>query len=811
MDRRRLLPSYRPIIEFKDFPCIISYNSNLNLSVSVIELRSHYVVKSSKHFFIRAMETVGDAGLYSKLQDISKFAEYLKQNTEEWHVQSYYISNITPHIAINNFRHEPLLQKKLSEWEEKTHRLGAVTEEEEQLMRQKLERLKLAAGRPDALIAETEKTLRDREEIRRQLSTLEKEWKNIASILNDWVEKGYAIAIIWTISTGFAVCKKNELEEEVKRLETEIGRIWNQSVKSRAHQQQLWLEELREPIYTLHAEYAGLFHPSIREIYKNIPLLQSFASDLEEYFNARPQRPIERVGFKEDSSTAIAEAQAAFLRHIDHIQEMPSRVQTKIDYKSIKEPVYMGLMATANEDQLEETAYPFIFDLKALTRHVLITGTSGSGKTRVGQLVTEAAAPDVPVIMLDPMGEFTGLIGTNPDIGREPQFQLPKGCSFAPTIYTLDDVGLKFEANLLKKPPVAEDRLISEADDVALILCELTKEERLRDIYRRVLLDAWQSGNMAFEDFMAACRDEAAQRRISVKLDRLAPYKSLMSHRDFDIQALLQGITIFTFNSSRYTDSQKLMFMWFILRELSHYFLNQLHTDELKLLVVVDEAHRFYSEGMPRTPSSVLESLNMQGRGKGLGMVVLTQTIKDIPEILTQANIRILLRIAEGEIQTYATKYSFDLARRLRTLGPREGYVIHGSEQFFCKFRPTLSSPKGVTSATELADYTAPRRALQVAVSKMTIENRGLPAPMATQSIPEDAEMKTSPMKPDLAQRAIEVLKSKDGISASDLRRALKIHSQAVITNLVNRLESEGIIVTKKVALSLYSSLSAFD
>ena len=35
--------------------------------------------------------------------------------------------------------------------------MGTVTEKEEQLMRQRLERLKLAAGAPDALIVETRK------------------------------------------------------------------------------------------------------------------------------------------------------------------------------------------------------------------------------------------------------------------------------------------------------------------------------------------------------------------------------------------------------------------------------------------------------------------------------------------------------------------------------------------------------------------------------------------------------------------------------------------------------------------------------
>ncbi|MGP8128673.1 MAG: ATP-binding protein [Candidatus Bathyarchaeia archaeon] len=769
--------------------------------MSVIKLDNHCVVKASKHFFIRAMETVGESGLYSKLQEVNKFAEYLKHNVAEWHVQSYYINNITPRIALNNFRYEQMLQKKLSEWDSKLQALGDIPEEQEQVMKQKLERLKLAAGTPDALIAETEKFLRDREEIRRRLDAQGKEWKNVTSVINEWVEKGYALAIIWTVSTGFAVCEKNNLETEIGRLEVEIDRIWNQSVKARAYEQQLWLEEIKEPIYTLHAEYAGLFHPSIRDIYKEYPLLQSFATDLEQYFNARLQQSIERANFREESSTAIAEALASFLRHIAKVEKVPGRIQSKIDYGAIKQPVYMGLIATPTQNGLEETGYPFIFDASALSRHVLITGTSGSGKTRVGQLITEAISPDTPVVVLDPMGEFTGLIEANPNVGKETQFKIPKGCSYSPTIYTLDDEGLKFEANLLKRPNVKEDRLVSEADQVSLVLCELINEDRLRDVFRNVILQGWKRGDLAFETFLATCRNEAAQRKISVKLDRLAPYKSLMSPSAFDVQSLFHGITIFTFNTSRYTDSEKLMFMWFILRELSNYFLNQLHSDELKLLVLVDEAHRFYAEGTPRSAATALESLNKQGRGRGLGMVILTQTIKDLPVIFTQADTRFLLKIAEGEMEAYASKFSTDLARKLRTLGPREAYIFLGSEQFFCKLRPTLSNPKGITSTAQLGRYSAPQRALDSAIRRLTNNTPQIPTQTSPPNEPlqQPIVVSTEP-KPDLEHRAVEVLRKKDGISASDLRRALDIHSQAVITKLVNSLESKGVIKTKPVA-----------
>jgi hypothetical protein len=93
-----LLPDYKQVIEFKEFPCTVSFNPKLNISMSVIELANHCVVKASKHFFIRAMETVGETALYSKLQEISKFAKYLKHNVAEWHVQL-----VEPFIGIQGF------------------------------------------------------------------------------------------------------------------------------------------------------------------------------------------------------------------------------------------------------------------------------------------------------------------------------------------------------------------------------------------------------------------------------------------------------------------------------------------------------------------------------------------------------------------------------------------------------------------------------------------------------------------------------------------------------------------------------------
>jgi hypothetical protein len=780
-------------MEFKTFPAAIYYNPERHITLSVMTFATRMAIKGSKHFFIRAMETKGETGIYSRLQEISKFAEYLKQNLEDWHLQYYYISNLTPRIALNSFRHAPLLRKKLKEWETKSKEIAEISENDENAMREQLQ-LQELAGNHDHAYARLGKVLQENAATRERLRKLDSEWKGAASIFNDWLEKGYGIALVWTISTRFRLCETGEATATVSDIEKELKNIWSQSVKSMAHQQGLWLEEIDEPQYALHAEYAGFFHPSAIEMYKATPILAEFGKEIERYFNSRLQRPIERTGYTESSSSAPAEVLAAFLRQAESVDETPAKLKSKISYEKIILPVYLGKIALSKENRLESTSIPFIFDLSALTKHVLITGTSGSGKTRVAQLITEAAAQHVPVVILDPAGEFTGLIHPNPNAHKEREFLLRKGRSYSPVIYTLDDSGVQFQANILKKPTVTADRLESQAEDTATVLTELAGDARLEDIIRQVLQEEWEKGDSTFENFIDKCRSRAAQRKTAVKLDKLIPYRSLMSTNDFDIQTLLQNkITLLTFNSTNFRDSQKLMIMWFILRELSNYFLNQLHSDELKLLVVIDECHRFYSEGMPKSPAKALEDLNKEGRGKGLGMVTITQVIRDLPEIFTQADIRIMLKIAEGEIQGYAQKTNTELARRLRLLNPREGYVFFGSEQFFCKFRPTLSLPKGISSREELARYSSPEKSLQISLRQLMSEET------VTKSKPIISRSQTS-SSVELEDRARKLLAEvQRPLSISDLQRLLKVPGRGTITNLIDELQRRKVVKTWRV------------
>ncbi|MDI6820134.1 MAG: hypothetical protein QMC89_04430 [Candidatus Hodarchaeaceae archaeon] len=242
--------------------------------------------------------------------------------------------------------------------------------------------------------------------------------------------------------------------------------------------------------------------------------------------------------------------------------------------------------------------------------------------------IAESSCVHVPTIIIDPIGEFTGMLKENKGMEKElTKFKIdrPVAYSFA-KVFTLDDVGIQFKANLLKKPDLQRDLLISDADITALIISQLVGDERLRDIIRESLIEIWQEGKEGFEEFIETVRAKAEKRRTAIKLDRLVQYRPLMSRGIFSIKDLLEErLVIFDLSSVSFTDSQKLMIMWFILKELLNHFLAQPHSDELKALLVCDEVHRFYGPDVPRNAAVVLENIVKQGRAKGLGAVMISQ------------------------------------------------------------------------------------------------------------------------------------------------------------------------------------------
>jgi hypothetical protein len=707
---------YHTILEFKTVPCIIYFHPERSLVLSVGRMGEHYWLKASKQFYIKAMETRAEGGIYSKLQGITLLMEYLKHNVPEFQCSLYYISQLTPRIALENFRPLQQLERYNNEHRKITEQLQDGFDEERAVQQLQLFQ---STGSHRIGAGHLELMLRERLKLHERLPRLDSEISGGASIINEWIEKGHGLALLWTVSTSIYTCQSKNLTETIALAESELKRIETQSIRSRAKEQGILLETVKDPWHTFYAEACGLFHPALLDTYKEIPALQELAESVETWMNARLTQPITRTNYSEPSSTAVAEAVAAMFRNVPTIEQLPRNVTLKLLQRPLKRPIYVGLFAADTDNGQEATKNPYLFDVDDLKGMVLISGGTGSGKTRAAQIIVEGAYPYVPIIIIDPMGEFTGLIHPNQKAAKEPLFNLPGGRAFQPEIYTLDDQAIQFKANLLLKPQVPEDLLIPTAQEVANILSHLMGEERFRDVFREVLLEKWREPQpISVETFLDTCRPRLRGMKTSIKLDRLLDFKMLMSGEPLDVEALLRKrLVIFSLNSNLYTDKQKLAATWFILKQINNHFLGQPHSDETRAVVVVDEVHLEYAPNMPRDAATVLEDMVKRQRAKGLGVIMISQSLHDLPGILTQATIRILLRILEGEIQSYTDKFGSELARSLHSLPPRFGYVFHntehGKEEFYCAFRPTLSSPKGVTDYAEIRNYIAPTKNIQ--------------------------------------------------------------------------------------------------
>jgi hypothetical protein len=140
------------------------------------------------------------------------------------------------------------------------------------------------------------------------------------------------------------------------------------------------------------------------------------------------------------------------------------------------------------------------------------------------------------------------------------------------------------------------------------------------------------------------------------------------------------------------------------------------------------------------------------------------------------------------------------LARELRSIESRFGYVFHGSDEFYCAFRPTLSMPKGVTDYEQIRGYTAPKKNL----------NKFL----------KTATKQKSPMEKDIEQVApilskdelcvIEALKTLGGTAKSkrQLAHLVGFKGREKILRVVSELEEKGYLETEREGSSVVVKLS---
>lgn len=134
-----------------------------------------------------------------------------------------------------------------------------------------------------------------------------------------------------------------------------------------------------------------------------------------------------------------------------------------------------------------------------------------------------------------------------------------------------------------------------------------------------------------------------------------------------------------------------------MLDQLLEHFQFQEDSDNLRLLIVIEEAHLWTSKELPKDAVRFLGSAVTLLRKKGVGVMLVSQKISDFDSAMRSAmNISVLFR----------TKYDGDLRAIARMLGSEISSMVHSlpvgysvfhladvGEPFVLTWRPTYSQP----------------------------------------------------------------------------------------------------------------------
>jgi KaiC/GvpD/RAD55 family RecA-like ATPase/DNA-binding transcriptional ArsR family regulator len=170
----------------------------------------------------------------------------------------------------------------------------------------------------------------------------------------------------------------------------------------------------------------------------------------------------------------------------------------------------------------------------------------------------------------------------------------------------------------------------------------------------------------------------------------------LNSQPQLDDLLAYTGVTIVDL-SDVYDSAERVGKVAQVLDQLLEYFQFQGDSDDLRLLIVVEEAHLWISKDVPKDAARFLDNAVRLLRKKGVGVMLVSQKISDFDSAMRSAmNISIIFRTKyEGDLKAIARMLASDTSEIVPKL-PVSYSVFHSADvgdPFVLAWRPTYSRP----------------------------------------------------------------------------------------------------------------------
>lgn len=345
--------------------------------------------------------------------------------------------------------------------------------------------------------------------------------------------------------------------------------------------------------------------------------------------------------------------------------------------------------------------------LATLNRHGLISGATGTGKSKTMQIIAEQLSQNgVPVLLLDVKGDMSGIAKPSPGHPKIDERHAQIGLEFTPNgspvefLSISDEPGLRLRATVTEFGPILLSKILQLNDlqrGVLAVVFKYCDDNKLPLVDLEDLKDVLNylsdEGKEKVEDEYGRISSSsvgAIMRRI-VELEQQGA-EQFFGEPSFDVNDLLRKDTDGNglINILRVTDIQAKpkLFSTFMLQMLAEIYDKMPEEGDVakpKFVMFIDEAHLIFDEASDVLLDQIKAIIKLI-RSKGIGIFFVTQNPTDIPEeVLSQlglkvqhalraftANDRKAIRLAA---QNYPVTEFYDIEQVITELGIGEALV----------------------------------------------------------------------------------------------------------------------------------------
>ena len=317
--------------------------------------------------------------------------------------------------------------------------------------------------------------------------------------------------------------------------------------------------------------------------------------------------------------------------------------------------------AILNKNAVPETHIKI--PLKAMNRHGLIAGATGTGKTKTLQVIAEALSEkSIPVLLMDVKGDLSGLAQsgkTHPKIeDRQAKIGIPYNPHGFPVelLSLSEEKGLRLRATVSEFGPVLFSKILelndTQSSYVSMIFkyCD-DKGLPLLDLkdFKKVIHYVTNEGKKEIQESYGRISSSSLGTvlRKVIELEQQGA-DLFFGEKSFEVDDLVRidekGLGVISI--LRLVDLQerpKLFstFMLSLLAEIYSSFPEEGDLDQPKLVIFFDEAHLIFDEASKALLDQI-ETIIKLIRSKGVGIYFCTQNPTDIPDaVLSQLGLKV--------------------------------------------------------------------------------------------------------------------------------------------------------------------------